>query len=269
MLEYKRTMLLFQGLIDRTQIFAPIKPGIMLNKPQTYLDGSINFIYDNEPALGTGHESYDEWRKKCNAKIVRGTRVYFTGGHRYGGQKEWCHEHNMRYGNYTVPDAGVYSVKYMLDEKTGVAIYKSTEEVYVRDYYYKGLESCYQPRKRGEGFKIFRSSSEVINYDLLSLADIEYFLQDRYERRSYLDMMPVLYGLRKERLAELEWEKGFVANLVLRLGCVDTAKAEAVTWQAIEWWKRKVIWKRPIMKEDAKALRMITSRVRRVLKGGK
>ena len=38
---------------------------------------------------------------------------------------------------------------------------------------------------------------------------------------------------------------------------------EADVLSAIEWWKRKVIWKRPLTKDDGKALRMITWKVKK------
>lgn len=36
--------------------------------------------------------------------------------------------------------------------------------------------------------------------------------------------------------------------------------------EAIDWWKYKNIWKRPICNDDAKALRMIKSRVLKIIK---
>ena len=32
-------------------------------------------------------------------------------------------------------------------------------------------------------------------------------------------------------------------------------------WESIDWWKFKNMWKRPIDKDDAKALRMIIKRI--------
>ena len=96
----------------------------------------------------------------------------------------------------------------------------------------------------------------VLNYDRLSLDDIEYYINSRIDRENYLSMLPILRGIRHERLKEMEWERGFVENLSLRMKIKENA-----VWKAIEWWKNKVIWKRPIMKDDAKALRMITQKL--------
>ena len=43
---------------------------------------------------------------------------------------------------------------------------------------------------------------------------------------------------------------------------VDVNESEIMV--AIDWWKNKVIEKRPLMKEDAKALRMIVKRLKKL-----
>lgn len=91
--------------------------------------------------------------------------------------------------------------------------------------------------------------------------DKEYYITNRVDRSHYFEMLPVLRAMKNLRLKELEWEKGFVENLCLR----HKIKDDSIVWNAIEWWKNKVIWKRPIMKDDAKALRMITWKVKKEL----
>jgi len=41
---------------------------------------------------------------------------------------------------------------------------------------------------------------------------------------------------------------------------------EKEIWKAVDWWKHKVIWKRPIRQDDAKAWRMIKGRINREIK---
>jgi hypothetical protein len=65
-------------------------------------------------------------------------------------------------------------------------------------------------------------------------------------------MLPLLIALKKRRTEELEREKLFVALVVNRLKC-----PEEDVWKAVDWWKHKNKWKRPIDQDDAKALRMI------------
>jgi len=41
-------------------------------------------------------------------------------------------------------------------------------------------------------------------------------------------------------------------------------KDEKSVWEAVEWWKYKNKWKRPIEQNDAKALRMIEKRLKKI-----
>jgi hypothetical protein len=90
---------------------------------------------------------------------------------------------------------------------------------------------------------------------------VERYIDARFEREKYLTMIPVLWGIREARLKELEWERGFVRLVSQRQEC-----PESMVWDAVRWWKFKVKWKRPLMEDDVKALRMIEARNRRQLK---
>lgn len=86
----------------------------------------------------------------------------------------------------------------------------------------------------------------------MKIEDIEYYIKDRLNRKHYASMMPVLKGIRKMILEERVQEEGFIELIGSQ---VDNSTDEIL--EAIEWWKRKVIEKRPLVREDAKAVRMI------------
>ena len=90
---------------------------------------------------------------------------------------------------------------------------------------------------------------------------MDYYIQDRHARQDYERMLPLLKGLRKQKVEELEWESQFIELVAHR----NNVSKELVQ-DCVDWWKHKVIWKRPIMKDDAKALRMIEGRVKRLNK---
>lgn len=69
-------------------------------------------------------------------------------------------------------------------------------------------------------------------------------------------MLPLLETIREARLKEIEWEESFVKLLEGR-----TRKPEMDIWDAVEWWKLKNKWKRPISQDDEKAIRMIEKRL--------
>lgn len=260
--DYKRNLLIIQGLIDRTSIFQPLPHAIKLFDPETY-GNAIRLIYDDETALPTGRLPWKEWHDLLNSKIERGTRVYVSDMHRRDTRNGYfdnrtSYQYRMAYG----PSAGIYSVETVESDKPEYheegtkefsILYKPDDSVWNR---YDSHE-----RVRRISWRLFSNDKEVLNYDLITLDDIQYYITNRVDRSHYLEMLPVLRAMKILRLKELEWEKGFVENLCLRYKIKD----DSVVWNTIEWWKNKVIWKRPIMKDDAKALRMITWKVKKEL----
>lgn len=126
---------------------------------------------------------------------------------------------------------------------------------------YSGWGHDSHERKNRIAFRIFNNDSFIMNYDQISLEDIEYYIHNRADRPNYLEMLPLLRTLKKWRLAELENEK-FFAKLVLGelmklFPKFSQSILEADIDSLIEWWKFKNMIKRPIDKDDAKALRMI------------
>lgn len=135
-------------------------------------------------------------------------------------------------------------------------------------------------RKNKTRFIIKKYDSCILNYDQISLEDIEFYLSSRVDRPNYLSMMPVLETLKERRLKELESEKAFARLVTDRYLEIERSKyfyfghepkfksetlsEEEITkrvWESIEWWKFKNQWKRPIQKDDELALRMIEKRI--------
>jgi len=121
------------------------------------------------------------------------------------------------------------------------------------------------PRRNRLGFVVYQDDWQVLHYDAADMESVEYYLDSRLERGQYLKLMPVLEEIRRRRLEEIELEKGFVKLVAGRLDCSDE-----MVWDAIHWWKMEIVpvWKRPITKDDAKALRMIERRIKSQMKKG-
>lgn len=250
--DYKKHALLLQGLIERTQIFQPMKPGTSVFKPDTW-PGNIKFVFDDEGLLPDGRLLWREWRDKINSKIKEGSRIFY-----HGYQHHYKIDGHVPYGYAWVsfPVKGVYTVVEPLDSTIKDRfrfLYNPGGEVCTDDYY-KGFE--YHDRKNRIGYSFY--DDEVLNYDQLSLDDVEFYLHSRVDRKNYISMLPVLRQIKKARLKELEREKHFVKLLSNR-----TKKTEGDVWKAIEWWKYKNKWKRPVAEDDAKALRMIENKLNR------
>lgn len=264
LLGYKRNALFLQGLIDRTDVFKPHTEGLSIFKPETH-KGQLKFIYDSE-AISDGRKSYFDWLKEMNAELKRGDRIYFSG-FPYGFFEDGGEEDRFpTKTNASRPKKGVYNIKrveqygsYGGFEDTFICHYNPKDTVYSKGYWRSDEPDTKFQRKQAIPFRLMKEDDFILNYEKVKIEDIEYYLQDRVNRKHYVDMMPVLKGIRKQLLEEKKMEDGFV-ELVM----YQTKAPEDKVREAIEWWKRKVIEKRPLTREDAKAVRMIT----RYLKSG-
>lgn len=254
-LDYKKHFLLIQGLIDRTDVFKPLKNDLQIFQEETW-DGQIRFIRDDELKLPTGRKSFRNWRSDLYDQIKIGSRVlYLDDYYWYKNQTEWMQDRVGYMRRFSQrPSTGIYSVVAGCEElgKENLRfIYMPSETVETYDYYH-GYQK--HDRKRGLGFAF--DNEYVFNYDMISLDDIEFYINSRVDRHNYLKMLPVLRRMKKERLKEIEYEK----QLVKLISDTDGYSQKDI-WETIEWWKYKNKWKRPIDKDDAKALRMINKRL--------
>lgn len=265
---YQQNLLLLQGLIDRTDILYPFPHEIQLFKPET-CEKIVNFIYDDELTLSEGKQYYKDWHKEINSKIERGTRIYFCGfnrSERYDDNNRYRGNTRLRYPHLDDPKPGIYSVTRLGNEKLYEHVQKDENTIIChylpKEKAHDGWDYWNDHDRRNRAyFKLLRQDWFVLNYDLMSLDDVEYYINNRYDRQNYLEMLPVLYEIKKERLKEIAWEKEFVKAMSNEFNC-----DEKIIWKHVEWWKRKVIWKRPIREDDSKAWRMIKSKIKRELK---
>jgi len=130
-----------------------------------------------------------------------------------------------------------------------------------------GPWGTYDPhdRKKRIRMRIYPDDSFILNYDQISLDDIEFYMTSRVDRPNYLSMLPLLSDMKKWRIDEIENEKNFAkmvySQVYQRLKKESEESVYTKIWESIDWWKFKNMWKRPIDKDDAKALRMIIKRI--------
>lgn len=260
---YKRNMAFLQGLLDRTEVFQPMPRLINLFDLDSY-EGLIQMIRDDEPSLTSGRVSYKDWKNALNSQIQRGSRVYiapFKSSH-IDIRNRFLIYFAGEYSAPPPPPPGVYTVEevgnWRLRKDTGDTepreyriLYNPGDEVY-------GSWGDYDPheRKKRLSFLLRFYDDFVLNYDGLGIDEIDYHISNRRARRAYLEMLPVLHGIRRALIEERAYEQEFARFLHEKEGYpVDAIR------EAIEWWKNKVIWKRPIGKDDSKAWRMIKRRL--------
>lgn len=263
---YQRLAFVLQGLIDRTEVFQPIPKGIKIFELDKW-ESHVRFIYDMEATLPSGRLSFNDWRDSLRASICEGSRVVAVGLESTDYDKRFYRYYQSKYTEPSHPPSGLYQVH----------LFKETLGKYQKEHSSLHNSLCirYNPggevrngwsdwegheRKNCVSFMIKPLSDNLLNYDMVSLDDIEFYLYNRTDRRNYAGMLPILLKVKEMILADLKWEADFVELASREFG----GKHKEVIWDCIKWWKdEKVKWKRAITKDDTKALRMIKAEVKR------
>lgn len=269
-LAYKRNLILMQGLIDRTDILKPHAEGLNLWKVEEFKE-SVKFIYDGSSLLPTGKLAWKDYLSKVNSEIKRGSRVYFGGFSHYDYKSDYWQWTRARFPTHSGtrsadglprPPKGVFTV-HKVNPVDGYSedgfLLRFKRKTRWDDRTFREVEV-----KRSTPFYLFRGDSCVMNYDSVSLEDVDFYLRDRVNRKSYLTMMPILKGIKAERLKELQVDESFAQFMSGRFNRSDSEFMEKV-WYAIDWWKMKVINRRALQSDDAKAVRMIHDKIQALL----
>lgn len=250
--DYHNHFLIIQGILDRSDLLWPLPHKIDIFNEETW-KGMIQLIRDDEMLLPDGRVSYKLWKKQLNEHNKVGSRIVYSGVE-YNDKKE-----RMRGGKpYEGPDLGVYNLKREEGKNSFVFWYNPEDTVYDWNNY----RNYSHERKKAVAFVVEKDDYCIINYDHMKIEDIDFYINCRQERENYLELIPLLKQLKKEKLKELEEEKAFKELIKSQL---NIPVEDSLVDEVIEWWKMKVIEKRPLIREDKKAMRMISSRVKKLL----
>lgn len=270
-------MVFLQGIVDSSpDILGPFKTAPNIMKHQ-----GIHLVRDDENLIGTGRKPWREFRDEKNKLIRRGTRILYDGGKRLsdgrahwnaGGEfpKYYAYEASMP----MTPGSGIYHadsyecvVRYNhgkpVTEAAGYLVFRYLpgDTVWKRGYY--GYDEA--NRKNKVAWKY--DNNHVLNYDAVTVDELQGYLSDRTLREDFRDMMPLLKKTLLEKRKEERDEVDFKALLAS-----ETKKSSGkdcpteVIDEAVAWWKQKVIFTRPLRSDDAKAFRMIKRKITENLK---
>lgn len=267
---YTKYISFLQGVIDSVHIF-----DMSNGRPNLAKGEGVEFIYDDENAIGTG-TNWRQWQEELNSHIRRGTRILF---HPMGNNGDSCGEPNRYYYHESnapaAPNAGVYNVdypsksEYRKNPDTGryetVTAKRDRLAIFYAPKRWKFDE---ETKDRNEAW-IYNPKC-CINYDLLTVEAIDAIMADRTQRESFREWMPILQKARKALVQEKENEALFrglmAAEYTKKHHCADDNILKDAIDKAIEWWKGKVIFTRPLSADDAKAWKMINKQVETLLK---
>jgi hypothetical protein len=250
--DYHNHFLIIQGILDRSDLLCPLPHKIDIFNEETW-KGMLQLIRDDEMLLPDEKVPYKVWKRKLNEYNKIGSRIVYSG-------VEWDDKKDrMRGGKpYEGPDLGVYNLKREEGKNSFVFWYNPEDTVYDWNNY----RNYSHERKKAVAFVVEKDDYCIINYDHMKIEDIDFYINCRQERENYLELIPLLKQLKKEKLKELEEEKAFKELIKSQL---NIPVEDSLVDEVIEWWKMKVIEKRPLIREDKKAMRMISSRVKKLL----
>ena len=272
---YLRIGLILQGLVDRTEIFAPIHPaGVnMLTDPHEH-SSKVRIITDAEGGLDSGEQTFQQWREAVNAQLRVGMRVVggFDGADWREVNDGRDREHNLRLNpsGWTAerPQTGVpYVIEAQRSDGGLVIRYPRHNAVYRHGYA--------EPATRRASCTVYRSDAFVLPYDAVDADTLERFLRSRRNRRGYQTLWPLLTTVMLAKRAEETAEAPFrqmLAGVLARDTNVTVAAAEGDVGELVRWFKlanryhRPLVSSRDLSADEAKAVRLIVAEYKRRLK---
>lgn len=255
--KYSFSFYLIQGLLDRSDVFAPHPKidlfGDVFNNP------AIRFIYDAENKRLPGEfEEFWPFVKRINADLTEGSRIIFYeqwapyGDDRF--DKRFQNNYNRRIGEtWGLPDkpkSGLYTLKC---RSTGeLCIFYNPKDRIFHGWSWRSYDT---ERKCNLSYEVHPTDVSIINYDALTPEIVEFYLNNRINRRDYLEIMPLLAEAKKALDEEVEMERAFIMMVKSSTHYDDEQRIADL----IKRWKLKNKVKRPVTSNDTLAFKQICS----------
>jgi hypothetical protein len=261
--QYLYGVIAIQGLIERTNIFGTaLRSKVNLMKLNEESIKYIKFVRDDEQNnwLTSGEPSWYDFLKANQLTVQKGSRIVIMPKIGWSSSKDdqWRTE-PFRPGSWpsyrclhTIEEEGdktYHGWKFLIR-------YSSEDDIWTKDFY--GRYSSHTRTKRVP-FRLY--TSEVMNFDEITVENCDYYRKNRNDRKHYIDMLPVLHWIIEIKKEEKALEEEFVKFLAGQL-CWDENRYQEIR-EAIKWWKLKNKWKRAVTKDEAKAVRMILNRLKK------
>ena len=258
---YTKYISFLQGVIDNGIVY-----DIGANRPNLAKETGVVYVHDDENVIGTGR-NWKKFQEEANASIRRGTRVIFTPLYNISsGEPNRFYMHDA--SAPAAPTPGIYNVDYptktdyISDPERPGHIKKVTGK---RDklaiFYTPGNPWKWNDWTKDRSESWIYNPSCILNYDILTIGLVDELLNDRTQRESYLEWLPILHEARKQLAQEKELEDAFVLSMGHAVQkedpSIESECIEGLVRESVTWWKNKVIFTRPLKSDDAKAWRMI------------
>ena len=259
---YLRVGLVLEGLLHRTPIFHPLPDaGVSFLDPRDVAAGKVRYITDAEGLLGTGQESFEDWRRRLAEELRPGMRIVLGPGLRE-------YNYDKRQGNDrlspTIANLPKVGALYTLEtrghgrdwmtEQSGTSFqfrYREGER-YVGDGAWGGGE--FREPKRRASATVYAHDEFVLPFDLATVEDMQRFLRSRTDRHHYEEMFPILKAAIAAKHRETEVEEPFrvmLAGVLARENGITVEQAQQDIPDLVDWWKLKNHVHRPLLLQAA------------------
>lgn len=241
---YARILLILQGLLDRTEVFHPIEGGQINICDKRQSREILEFVHDDEMTLSDGKERFNDWVRRINSKLAVGHRII------------------GRFGDYSVSLDSERLYPYSARGPESEVLY--TIEAREDDYFiirYRRTEYWLRSSARAR-CKLLPSDGFILNFDVATVEEMEYFLGCRMDRHNYISMVPLLQTaleLKKKEVAEEEPFVQLLTGQIMKKYKVQKEEAEKVVGELVYWWKFKNKTHRALTSKDSMALKEIVA----------
>lgn len=258
---------ILQGIADHTNILGASfgKGGVDFIRPEAE-NPDLVLVRDSEAGyLTDGRPSWSGYLEACNRGIGKGSRIMLLMSTRDLWNERCAKDEWIRTGCYgkSLPAWPNLAAVHTVEEVDPEAAFSKRFKILFNpgDEIYGGADS----HKRKRRLPFFCFGDEVVNFDEVRIEDVEYYLQNRIERRNYVRSMPQMFRLLKALRAEREVETP-LARLICREAGLDPESREDLgkAFEAIRWWKLKTKFRRAVTSDNDKAFRMCLKRLSQV-----
>lgn len=259
---YMKVALLLEGLAERKTVLHP-NTGVSFLDQSHYDDGRVRIIMDAENSIAMGRPSFRDWQREKLHALHEGMRIVGAFASRmrtYSTKDESSH---TRPEGATPSNDEIYVIKDHVDTWNGWhwAFSFTRHDANIWD---DDLHDFRSPKTKGTGY-LTGHEEWVVPLDLVTIDEIDYYLNSRSERYAYLNMIPTLRSARAILVAERKAEEPFRKALTGALTAqgTDLDDAPALAHDLIRWFKTANKWNRALESKDTNASRVILAEAKR------
>lgn len=274
---FLRIGLILQGLVDNSDVFAPLHPaGINMLVDPSERGEKVRFVTDAEGGLESGAETFTEWHKRTNAELRPGMRIvgWFKGyDSEWKRANAWTENYQPK-GHSRVYPSGwnqpspPTGVPLLIEDRRpdgGLVCRFERGMVHDKDMWTPhpdkpgwGWRGGERKAKKRASVTVYPTDEFIMAFDLVDNSQqLRAFLGSRRDRVGYREMFPLIKATLFAKQAEEEAEAPFIemmAGVLARENGVTVEEARSDLPELVRWFKLKNRWARPLTSETMASL---------------